>query len=191
MYDFLKDSNGEYVEGYLSSKEDFNGIVFLLKEPNNPNGADEFWFKNMLESSEKYQKETKTSKSIYTKFKIRFSEMIQSIDSKKALTDSIFCNLNPVKGNSKASDDFYTLLENGKAESMLEFFATLKDNIIIFTCKDIYRHLKTSNKISIKKVQSGLKYKKETLECFECEMGQARIVVFEINHPSRSSKIQK
>lgn len=41
MYDFYK-YNEKHIEGYLGEPENFNGIVFLLKEPNNPDGAKEF-----------------------------------------------------------------------------------------------------------------------------------------------------
>lgn len=190
MYEFYK-HNGNVVEGYLGEPEEFNGIVFLLKEPNNPGGTDEFWFKNMLESTDKYLKETKNSRRIFTKFKNRFSEMIRYIDDEKELKDSIFCNVNPKCGESKATPDFYNLLKSGKAELMLEFFSTLKDTITVFTCKDIYKHLLLSNETKSKNVMSGLKYKNETLGCFEYEINNTKIIVYEIYHPSRSGKIQK
>lgn len=192
MYDFYK-YNEKYIEGYLGEPENFNGIVFLLKEPNNPDGAKEFWFKSMLDSTEKYLKETKNSRSIFTKFKNRFSEMIEYTDNNKELKNAIFCNVNPIYGKSKATNDFYEILTSGKPEKMLEFFSSLKDIITVFTCKDIYRHLLKSDKIKVLKETSGLRYKNknEPLGCFECEIRSTKVVVYEILHPSRSGKIQE
>lgn len=97
MYDFLKNSRGEYVEGYLSSEKDFNGVVFLLREPNNKNKddktspkqvTDEFWFKKVLWDFDSYHKELKLknepddkivkSKRAATKYINRFKEMLKA-----------------------------------------------------------------------------------------------------------------
>lgn len=196
MYEFYK-HDGNLTEGYLGEPENFSGIVFLLKEPNNPGGATDFWFKEMLESTNKYQHETTVSKSVFTKFKNRFEEMIktikksETIDAEKELKNSIFCNVNPVKGTTLASKDFYEILNSGKAEKMFEFFATLKNEITVFTCIDIYKYLLESEKIQNKIQEHGLTYtdKDEPLSCFKCEIGNTKVTVYEIIHPSRSSKI--
>ena len=190
MYNFYK-YNGKYIEGYLGEPENFNGIVFLLKEPNNPGGADEFWFKNMLVSKEKYLSESAGSRNIFSKFKNRFSEMLGYLDEKAELENSIFCNVNPIYGDREATRSFYRELKNGKAELMLEYFSELKDNITVFACKEIYRHLLKSGMLNIKKEYAGLRYKNATLGCFECEIKHTKVTVYEIYHPSRSSKIQK
>lgn len=190
MYEFHKNSKGEVTEGYLGNPENFNGIVFLLKEPNNPSGTNEFWFKNMLESTNKYMNETKISKGVFTRFKNRFSEMMKSKDDKKELEDSIFCNIHPEYGESSETKAVDEAIKEGKAEEMLEFFSTLKDEITVFACREIYRHLLESKKIKVVMKQPGLKYKKGILGCFVCEINNTKFIVYEIYHPSRSGRIQ-
>ena len=57
MYEFHKNSKGEYTEGFLGEPENFNGIVFLLREPNTGGKpAEEFWVKEVLTNSENYHK---------------------------------------------------------------------------------------------------------------------------------------
>ncbi|MBQ8228322.1 MAG: hypothetical protein IJZ88_04840 [Clostridia bacterium] len=184
--------NGKVTEGYLGKPEDFNGVIFLLKEPNNKTQAEEFWFKKMLKMPEEYEKETKISKSIFTRFKNRFNEMLDFIGKGESLEDAVFCNVNPVKGDAKETDKVEEALKQNKPEEMLDFFCTLKDGITIFTCKNIYHHLLESDKIQIKtkKSGSGLRYKNKTLGCFEGEVNNTKVTVYEIFHPSRSSKIE-
>ena len=48
----------EKYEGYVGNKEDFNGVIFYLREPNTEgNEAEEFWFKRIIIDKENYYKE--------------------------------------------------------------------------------------------------------------------------------------
>ncbi len=188
MYEFYK-YKGELIEGYLGEPENFNGIIFLLKEPNNPDGAKEFWFKNMLLSEEIYINSERKSKAVFTKFKNRFSEMIECTNTEKELKDAIFCNVNPLKGKATVTQEFYEVLKSGKVEKMLDFFADLKDDITLFTCSDVYSYLFKSDKLPNKTKKSGLSCKNKPLDCFTSEIGNTKITVYEIHHPSRSGKI--
>lgn len=188
MYEFYK-YKGELIEGYLGEPENFNGIIFLLKEPNNPDGAKEFWFKNMLLSEERYLNSERKSKAVFSKFKNRFSEMIECTNTKKELKDAIFCNVNPLKGKATVTQEFFEVLKSGKVEKMLYFFADLKDDITLFTCSDVYSYLFKSDKLPNKTKKSGLSFKNKPLGCFTSEIGNTKITVYEIYHPSRSGKI--
>ena len=127
MYEFHKNNNGEYTEGFLGEPENFNGIVFLLREPNTGGEpAEEFWFKKVLNDSENYHKslessnkeksKTANSKRDATKFRNRFSEMLEFIDHKENdLKNSVFCNVNcsfAVKSSSFQSLPFGIFILN-------------------------------------------------------------------------------
>lgn len=188
MYGFNK-HNGVVTEGYLGNAEDFNGIVFLLKEPNNSEDADVFWFRNLLKEPECYKNSTKTEKMVFTRFKNRFTEMIDFVCNDKELQDAVFCNINPVLGGDTETPKVNEFIKDGKVEEMLKFFCTLKADITVFTCKNIYRHLLETDNIPDKIQKPGLTYKNGNLGCFQCEINNTKITVYEIIHPSRSSAI--
>lgn len=200
MYEFYK-HDGNLTEGYLGEPENFSGIVFLLKEPNNKTQATEFWFKKVLQDSIEYHKNLKEngtlkkditrSKRTFSAFKNRFSEMLLFIGSdEKCLNNSIFCNIHPEYGADTETKAVNKAIKEN-ADEMLCFFATLKNEITVFTCIDIYKYLLESEKIQNKIQEHGLTYtnKDEPLSCFKCEIGNTKVTVYEIIHPSRSSKI--
>lgn len=203
MYEFHKNSKGEYTEGFLGEPENFNGIVFLLREPNTGGKpAEEFWVKEVLTNSENYHKALESSntdkkkiansKRDATKFRNRFSEMLEFIDHKEDdLMNSVFCNVNPKSGGKTLSKEYKEAMKNGKPQEMALYFASLKDEITVFTCFDIYDDLLELDNIKNKEEKTGLKYKSKVSRCFEGEIGKAKIKVYEIVHPSVSSKITK
>lgn len=205
MYEFHKNNKGEYTEGFLGEPENFNGIVFLLREPNTGGEpAEEFWLKKVLNDSENYHKALESSntdkkkiansKRDATKFRKRFSEMLEFIDHKEDdLKNSVFCNVNPKNGGKTLSKEYKEAMKNGKPQEMALYFASLKDEITVFTCFDIYDDLLESDNIKHKEDETGLKYKSKvsSSRCFKGEIGKAKIKVYEIVHPSVSSKITK
>lgn len=203
MYEFHKNSKGEYTEGFLGEPENFNGIVFLLREPNTGGEpAEEFWFKKVLNDSENYHKalessnteesDIKRSKGTSTKFINRFTEMLEFSDHKKDdIYNSVFCNIKPENGEKVVGKKYEEELESSKLEEMILYFASLKDEITVFTCFDIYNELLELDNIKNKEEKTGLKYKSKVSRCFEGEICKAKIKVYEIVHPSVSSKITK
>ena len=197
MYEFHRNAEGESTEGYLGNPEKFNGIVFLLREPNNSDKEkQEFWFKKVLYDLEGYCQEQKekgnstvTTKRAATKYKNRFNEMIEYVRKKDDLKNAVYCNIHPECGETYKTKQVSEAIKKGIPEEMLMFFSTLKSDIIVFTCRDIYSSLLDSKKIRIKKQGKGLVYKKKELSCFECEVGNAKIIVYEIFHPSYSGRI--
>lgn len=198
MYEFYKHKD-EFTEGYLGEPEKFNGIIFLLKEPNNLDGAKEFWLKKVLNNSTEYhrnleengkdKKDITRSKRTFTAFKNRFMEMLEFIGlNKEDLQNSVFCNIHPVCGANTETKTVEKAIKE-TSEEMLYFLSTLKSDITIFTCKNIYRHLLESDKIPYKTQKTGLSYKNQELGCFKCEINNTRVTVYEIYHPSRSGKI--
>ena len=70
---------GEY-EGYVGNKEEFNGIIFYLREPNTEGKkVRDFWFQQIILNKEKYYNELE--KTNCKKIKVA-SCIIQSVESK-------------------------------------------------------------------------------------------------------------
>lgn len=205
MYEFHKNKKGEYTEGFLGKPENFNGIVFLLREPNTGGEpAEEFWLKEVLTNSENYHKALESSntkkaditrsKRASTKFINRFTEMLEFSGHKKDdIYNSVFCNIKPENGEKVVGEKYEEELESSKLKEMILYFASLKDEITVFTCFDIYDDLLELDNIKHKEDETGLKYKSKvsSSRCFKGEIGKAKIKVYEIVHPSVSSKITK
>ena len=169
MYEFHKNNKGEYTEGFLGEPENFNGIVFLLREPNTGGEpAEEFWLKEVLTNSENYHKALESSntkkaditrsKRASTKFINRFTEMLEFSGHKKDdIYNSVFCNIKPENGEKVVGEKYEEELESSKLKEMILYFASLKDEITVFTCFDIYDDLLELDNIKHKEDETGLK----------------------------------
>ncbi len=210
MYEFYKNSQGETIEGYLGATDKFNGIVFLLREPNtnekensnnehNINKAEEFWFKKVLYNSEAYHKELETknedlkkitnSKRASVKYINRFNEMLESTGfNKDDLFNAIFCNTHPEYGETSATSEYQKTMEV-QATSIINHLSSIHNNLYIFTCNDIYDCLK--NHLKPVREEKGLRYKRKVLNCFQAETNSCKITIYKIYHPSFSGKIIK
>lgn len=201
MYEFHKNSKGDYTEGFLGEPENFNGIVFLLREPNTGGKpAEEFWFKEVLKNSENYHKALESSntdkkkiansKRDATKFRKRFTEMLESIGYKEDnIKDSVFCNVNPESGGKSLSEEYKIAIKNNKPQEMARHFTSLKDEITVFTCVDIYDKFLNPNNTKSDNIENivtknGFRYNRKTLGCFSGEIENKKITVYAIYHPS-------
>lgn len=170
LNDFHKNEYDEYEEGYLGEPKLFNGIVFLLREPNkdenNTNASDEkripFWFKNVVNREFYFNtdadcriylesdnaKKRKNSKTAATKYIKRFKEILKFINyPENCLKNAIYCNIHPKWGGTYKSKDYMKTIHPNtiKKIELLEKCADQrngKHDLIIFTCYDIYTVLK-------------------------------------------------
>ncbi|MBQ4573149.1 MAG: hypothetical protein IJA80_07715 [Clostridia bacterium] len=205
MYNFLKNSSGEYVEGYLGSKENFNGIVLLLREPNNKDKTvqdtkqttEEFWFKKVLWDFDSYHKELTLknepddkiakSKRAATKYINRFNEMLKAAKfDESSKFNAAFCNIHPEYGKPYKTDVYNDLLKE-RSKAILDYLSSAHSNITIFTCRDIYAQLKEY--VQSSQEVDGFVYKRNTLKKFSAKYNSCNITVYEIYHPSFSGKI--
>ena len=198
MYDFYKNTAGDYVEGYLSIKEKFNGIVFLLREPNDSN-PDIFWFRNYIYDRAIYkesdtEKDKRRSKIAAKKFRNRFEEMLKFIGrSKEELYDAVYCNVHPEWGENKQSEDYRKMMGQ-KSVEMFNALAKKHKELTVFTCRDIYANIRNyyiSKGVLKQDDNDGLQYKKGTLNRFKVETEGCTIMVYEMFHPSYSGKVIK
>lgn len=205
---------GKY-EGYVGNKEDFNGVIFYLKEPNT--GGDEtkeFWFQRIITDKDNYYKNLekelteagcknvntiiRSSKGIATRFENRFKEMLEQLGlNDKKLTDVVFCNVNSDFGATTLTGEFKNKLATlsvCKLETIIKNME--KNELIVFTCKDIFDKLCEAwkNKDGCDVPYDGLRYNKEEkpLRSFRHVIGNKKITVYEIYHPSsRKPALQK
>ena len=201
---------GKY-EGYVGNKEDFNGVIFYLKEPNT--GGDEtkeFWFQRIITDKDNYYKNLekelteagcknvntiiRSSKGIATKFENRFKEMLEQLGlNDKKLTDVAFCNVNSDSGDTTLTGEFKNKLATSavcKLETIIKNMD--KNELIVFTCKDIFNKLRGAWPVEAK--EDGLRYNDEekALRSFSHVIGNKKITVYEIYHPSsRKPALQK
>lgn len=178
------------IEGFLGKKEDFNGVIFLLREPNT-DAQHEFWFKETLKPGS--SKKT----GISTKMENRFKEMLDFIKKEQTLSDCIYCNLWPCSGEKIKSKTYKDVLKEIKKSNRAEDLEKIieknrnEHDIYLFTCGDIYEVLKkTWNQYNMKEYkQEGLNYNDKRKSYFECTIQGGKINVYEIKHPSRGATI--
>lgn len=201
---------GKY-EGYVGNKEDFNGVIFYLREPNTGGDeAKEFWFQRIITDKDNYYKNLekelteagcknvntiiRSSKGIATRFENRFKEMLEQLGlNDKKLTDVAFCNVNSDSGDTTLTGEFKNKLATSavcKLETIIKNMD--KNELIVFTCKDIFNKLRGAWPVEAK--EDGLRYNDEekALRSFSHVIGNKKITVYEIYHPSsRKPALQK
>lgn len=198
---------GEY-EGYVGNKEDFNGVIFYLREPNTGGKeAKEFWFQRIITDKDNYYKNLekelteagcknvneiiKSSKGTATKFENRFKEMLEQLGlNDKKLTDVAFCNVNSDSGDTTLTGEFKNKLATSSVCKLETIIKNMEKNeLIVFTCKDIFNKLRGAWPVEAK--EDGLRYNDEekALRSFSHVIGNKKITVYEIYHPSYFKKV--
>ena len=198
---------GKY-EGYVGNKEDFNGVIFYLKEPNTGGyETKEFWFQRIITDKDNYYKNLekelteagcknvntiiRSSKGTATRFENRFKEMLKQLGlNDKKLTDVVFCNVNSDSGDKTLTGEFKNKLATSavcKLETIIKNME--KNELIVFTCKDIFNKLRGAWPVEAK--EDGLRYNDEekALRSFSHVIGNKKITVYEIYHPSYFKKV--
>ena len=201
---------GKY-EGYVGNKEDFNGVIFYLREPNTGGDeAKEFWFQRIITDKDNYYKNLekelteagcknvntiiRSSKGIATRFENRFKEMLEQLGlNDKKLTDVVFCNVNSDFGATTLTGEFKNKLATSSVCKLETIIKNMEKNeLIVFTCKDIFNKLRGAWPVEAK--EDGLRYNDEekALRSFSHVIGNKKITVYEIYHPSsRKPALQK
>lgn len=124
---FKQNDKGEYIEGYLSNKENFNGVLFLLREPNtNGKIQKEFYFRKCL-----YKEENNSAMNFYTDY---FRNILACLPEDKELKDCAYANIIPDHGMTSKSKEYKSL---SNEERVARFESLLnKKTKIIFVCKE-------------------------------------------------------
>lgn len=189
---FHKDKEGKYTEGFLD-KEKFNGVVFLLKEPNSRGEpANDFWFKKVIHNEDNFiSKLTKIEDKIAaTKYPNYFKKCLRQIGlNDEELKYCVYMNIYPYSGEEQASRNYQKFLMNFDEKSeRWKVIENLRPEVI-FTCKDIYNRIKTVLNISVSDEKNGIKYKDKTLSYFETKIGNTITRIYAIYHPTAPKSI--
>ncbi len=190
----FRGKGGEPLEGYLDDR--FNGVVFLLKEPNTED-AKIFWFKEVCtrERAEKYfinpiekdPKKIRASKVTATKFRNTFEKLLAekctAVCEDIALEHSVYLNLCPFKGEKTESTAYSKAIRALDQDSEIIRIISQLEPAVVFVHKDIYEKLLQIYKG--RPVADSIVYKNKTLSlCCECEIHGQTCRIYGIYHPS-------
>lgn len=192
----LKD--GKPLEGYLSDKEHFNGVLFILREPNSGGiPADTFWMRKVA-----YGKTCgMTGTARGTRYQNRFSEMLKAIGMEpNDLKNAAYVNVHPEHGSSTVSNAYQGIPRKQLGEIAVAKCLSLNANTV-FTCPDIYEGMKEylteeGSGGTLAEQVNNLKFcyqrKGEPVQMSRftfCGACGWEITVYKILHPSRSSRL--
>lgn len=172
--DFEK-HNDEYTEGYLSDKEHFNGVLFLLREPHTDGEIQkEFWFKKSLINN--------SHQRSFSLYKNKFNIFLKYLNGNYNLSDCAYANIRPDNGERTRSED-YNKMKDEQLFDRFEAIVKICDNKIkyVFTCYDIFDAIKNYGKGTLCDTE-GITYKKSNKNKRVMKLGD--IIVYEIYHPS-------
>ncbi len=201
------------LEGFLDDTF-FNGVIFLLREPNTgkENKQTEFWFKKRLTGNYAYNDasmdkvQIRNDKGACTKYRNRFQAMLTYVftGSDKELRHAAYFNLRPDAGEISRSKEYSERSKDSdyvtnKFNSIVDYCQNrTSGELTVFTCEEIFDMLKKCYHIpeqSIKRdgVDYGKRGKMRSLKFKWDEPDHSvtpiMITVYEIYHPSRSPKL--
>lgn len=197
----------EELEGFLGNV--FNGVIFLLREPNTEN-ADSFWFKNCLNNTIPEGKDEKAYKGNFDKYKKKFETMLKYIGASAKLNQAAYFNLRPGSGGAEKTHAYDFHLRNRdyvahRFDAILDYCKPkAKDKCLyVFTCSDILdallknrpqnQILKTYPYEMLEEQKKGgvlFSYGRESHRRILCKTNDGfQITIFEIHHPSARSEV--
>ncbi len=185
----------------------FNGILILLREPHVDNDdrnqtedviehKSSEWIENVLNYSfqpEELAKMERREKTTISKFRNRFTELLEYIGKSGCISQIAYDNLQRRGGGATASKAYNEVLKKYEKEAFEKIVTTIRNKggklECVFTCKDIYTRLheilqgNTLQDCS----EKGIKYPSGKKQA----MKYGNIIIYEIAHPSRSPKLEK
>ena len=188
---FSCDKDGIVLEGYLGDKEHFNGVLFILREPNSGGDpADTFWMRKVAHGTARG-----------TRYQNRFSEMLNAIGMEpNDLKNAAYVNVHPEHGSSTVSRAYQGISKKRLGEIAVAKCQSLNANTV-FTCPDIYEGMRkylteedsggtlvereNNSKFCYRRKGEPLQMSKFTF----CGASGWEITVYKIMHPSRSSRL--
>lgn len=184
---------------YVPPLEQYNGILILLREPNDPNKktvnayleGNAEWFQDVINGrpSPKYIDNKMRNKSI-PRYGNRFREMLLSIEENQhlLLCDVIYGNLSAHGGNNAVGDQYWRIKKISRLNMILSELTIKGYNPKnVFVCQDLFK-LIVSQKDTTVYPEKGLQYNKRDKRQNICYRNG--IYYFEIIHPARSPRIK-
>lgn len=167
--------------------EDFNGVLFLLKE-SHANEQDKGDEETVTLGAREWYKQKVLAQGSTCRYKKRFCEMLAHISlDESELQNAAYDNLYRLGGDAKSSKEYSTCLKDYERKDFDALMKELRNKVrYIFTCKNIYNKLKAMLNGQGNENSNGLQYKSKILPYFESD---EEITVYQIDHPSRGSRI--
>jgi len=174
-YGFAKNDKGEYIEGYLSDKEHFNGVLFLLKEPNTPK-QETFYFRECVNGE----------KNNMGNYITVLNNLLKHYTNNAKLEECAYANMIPDHGMPKESEEYKCLSDKFRFDRFISIINECKPSIVFLCTKDFDGIVKYANIESIE--NKGVKYSnsKNTKRIAYYN----DVLIYEIYHPSKNVKIE-
>ncbi len=212
--DYFVKNRDTPIEGYVTKKEIFNGVLFLMREPNSDGKiASSFWIKDIIQTSSDDRSKIygKSATKYYNVF-CNILESLQENDIKRIA----YMNLYPIKGygsQSKCYTKTLKKLSESKTITPIKIdlekpcncceiiinrryiLENLNDLKYIVTTKDIYEKLKklyltANNEDDGFCLNKSTPSKKVTFKKFTADIGQNKeVTVYSTFHPSARRSI--
>lgn len=141
---FAKNDKGKYIEGYLSDKEHFNGVLFILKEPNT-NDQGEFYFRECVSGKINDMK----------KYINVFNDLLKNHAGSVKLNECAYANIIPTKGEKNESKSYKNLPNDERFKRINSFIDKYNPKIIFVCSKDFDALINEENL----KTEDGIIYK--------------------------------
>ena len=135
---FAKIAEEKYIEGYLSNPANFNGVLFVLKEPNNGGVQSRFWFKECFEN---YYNESSNAKRQFTKYKKTFEKLLTYVGKDLKVENCAYANVLSFNGGSRESINYQSLSCEEKTERLDSLIETCNPRCV-FVCTDMFDCIK-------------------------------------------------
>ncbi len=142
---FAQNDKDEYIEGYLSDKEHFNGVLFLLKEPNTQKQKS-FYFKDCVAGKENGMKN-------YIKI---FNNLLKNYSDNAELNECAYANMIPDHGSAKESDEYKSLSDELRYKRINSIIKECNPTTIFLCTKDFDAMIRKAKIESIE--NQGVKY---------------------------------
>ena len=164
------------IEGYLSSEEAFNGVLFVLKEPN----AEEqgcFWFRERLRNGFSGDDPgSPAEKRVFSRMRKTFETLLTYCGADLCLKDCAFANIRPQNGENRETKAYRELEDKYKVERIDSLIAACRPRFV-FVCKDVFAALARGAPCC----EDGVRYGNRQLKTLT---RNGAVTVFEICHPS-------
>ena len=189
----------EELEGFLG--DDFNGVIFLLREPNTDGKeADSFWFKNCLNNTIPKDKNKGEYKGNFEKYRKKFEMMLQYLEPAKELGQAAYFNLRPGSGGPEKTYEYDLHLHSqeyvkNRFHEIIDYCKPkAKDRCIyLFTCCDIANALPKHGIIRCLTKRNGITFKRKEKEyprdLIQFEYDGLNVYIYAIDHPCCSSHV--
>ena len=169
-------------------KDNFNGILIVLREPHHENAdaetaykGNKYWFTQRIISDNPNPKRNR----LETRYRLRFEEMV-SICSETSIKSISFANIKQSGGGKQVSKEYLETEEMERKSSLNDIIANLNGLKFVFVLKEIFEIIEKETGF----YNNGIQYDGHKHKGKPCRMTELNgITYYEILHPCISPRI--